>query len=201
MSAVAVRLAISILTLGLLGCAHVDDVQATTIQPRYLRPTPKTRAARPLVLIYNPTELPDVVELAVPSGFPHASLRGARSLVTEHLRSGLESLFEHVSVVDDPAKLPTDATVGTVHFVEIGLALAPGGNTLVGTLEWSLTLTSPGDPRPLYTWGERTVGTREGAGAFGHLDPQPEVQGAIEASLRTMLKDMDAKGITSSEPQ
>jgi len=45
------------------------------------------------------------------------------------------------------------------------------------------------------------VGTREGAGAFGHLDPLPEVQGAIEASLRTMLKDMDAKGITSSESQ
>jgi hypothetical protein len=39
------------------------------------------------------------------------------------------------------------------------------------------------------------VGTREGAGAFGSFDPAPVVQGAVEASLRAMLKDMNDKGI------
>jgi hypothetical protein len=42
------------------------------------------------------------------------------------------------------------------------------------------------------------VGTREGGGSGGYLDPEPEIQGAIEAALRNLLKDMDAKGVASA---
>lgn len=183
--------------LGLLGCVHVDDVRASELRPRYLRPTVASRSTVPLVLVYDPRELPEVVEIAAPEGFPPSKLLGARSLVTEHLRSGMEALFEQVSVVDAPSRVPAGALTGVVHFVEIGVSLAPGGKTIVGTLEWSLTLTRPGDARPIYSWGEHVVGTREGAGAFGHLDPATEVTGAIEASLRALLKDMADKGVVT----
>jgi hypothetical protein len=178
----------------------MDDVQTMSLEPRYVRPTPAMRSAEPLVLVYDPEELPDAVPLTVPAGAPRASLLGARSLVTEHLRSALESLFEHVTVAPDGRGVTSGTLVGTVHFVDVGLAFAPGGQTLVGTLEWSLTLRRAGESRTLYSWGERTVGTREGAGAFGHLDPAPQVQGAIEASLRALLKDMYAKGVVSGAP-
>lgn len=197
------RSTVLVLAVGvqLVGCAHVSDVQAPALAPRYVRPVPGARSVEPLVLVYDPKELPDVVPLAVPVGFPSSKLLGARSLVTEHLRSGLESLFERVEVVDDPHKVAAGAMVGTVRFVEIGLALAPSGKTVVGTLEWSLTLHRADQPEPLYSWGERTVGTREGAGSFGTLDPTSEIQGAIEASLRALLKDMDTKGVASNTPR
>jgi hypothetical protein len=195
------RSSVVILVIATFGCgAHMNDVQARSIKPRYIRPSPAMRSAEPLVLIYDPTELPDAVRLNVPSGFPRATLLEARSLVTEHLRSALESLFEHVSVATDRRGVAIGGLVGTVRFIEAGVAVAPGGNTMVGTLEWSLTLTRVGQSKTLYSWGERTVGTREGAGAFGRLDPAPLVQGAVEASLRTLLKDMDAKGIASGAP-
>jgi hypothetical protein len=107
-------------------------------------------------------------------------------------------LFERVSVVGVVSQAPQDGLLCTVHFVDAGIALAPGARTFVGTLEWSVTVTRPGEPHVLYAWGERTVGTREGTGEFGHFDPAPVVQGAVEASLRAMLKDMDAKGIAGS---
>lgn len=196
----ALRSALLTLAVGiqLAGCVRIKDVQAPALAPRYVRPAPGARSAEPLVLVYDPRELPDVVLLAVPDGFPPGKLLGARSLVTEHLRGGLESLFERVDVVDDPGKVAAGALVGTVRFVEIGIAMAPGGKTAVGTLEWSLTLHRGDQPQPLYSWGERTVGTREGAGSFGSFDPTPEIQGAIEASLRALLKDMDAKGVVAS---
>lgn len=183
-----------------LGCVHADDVQAAALAPRYARPSPPVRSAEPLVLLYDANELPEVVQLVVPNGFPAIRMLGARSLVTQHLRSGLETLFAQVSVTSDRSTVPPGALVGTVHFVDVGLALAPGGKTLVGTLEWSLTLAHAGAPEQLYSWSERTVGTREGAGSFGHLDPAPEIQGAIEASLRALLKDMDTKGVAAAAP-
>lgn len=183
------------LAAGSSACAGIEVVKAGALQPRYLRPTPALRSALPLVVVYDPDELPDVVSLSVPSGFPAATMVSARSLVTVHLRSGLESLFEHVSVTGDGRHLPPGAVVCTVHFVDVGLAVAPGGKTMVGTLEWSIALSRPGQPQVLYSWGERTVGSREGAGAWGGFDPGPVVQGAIEASLRAMLKDMNDKGV------
>jgi hypothetical protein len=188
---------------GLIACVHVDDVHVDTMQPRYLRPTPAMRSPIPLAIVYDPNEIPDVLTLTVPNGFPPSKLLGARSLVTQHLRNALESLFEHVSVATGAAPNPQGGLVCTVRFVDAGLAVAPGGKTLVGTLEWSVTITRPGEPRSLYSWGERTVGSREGAGSFGSIDPAPMVQGAVEASLRAMLKDMDAKQLAdrvASEP-
>ena len=182
---------------GLAACVHISDVQVASIQPRYLRPAPAMRSPVPVAIVYDPRELPDVVTLSVPQGLPDSKLLGASSLVTLHLRGALESLFEHVSVAGLVNQAPHDGLLCTVHFVDAGLAMAPGGKTLVGTLEWSVALTRPGQPRVLYSWGERTVGTREGAGSFGHIDPAPVVQGAVEASLRAMLKDMDAKGVAA----
>lgn len=191
-----VRGVVSVLLLTLASaCAHVQDVQTSALLPHYLRPTPTTRIAQPLLVVYDPSELRNVVPLIVPSHFPGANLLDAPSLVTVHLRSGLESLFEHVSVTTDPQQAPAGALLCTVRFIAAGLAMAPGGNTLVGTLEWSVTLTRQGQPETIYSWGERTVGTREGAGAFGSFDPAPVVQGAVEASLRAMLKDMNDKGL------
>ena len=187
----------TLVVTALVACVHIDDVRVASIEPRYLRPIPASRSAVPVALVYDPQELPDTVTLSGPEGLPHAKLLGARSLVTAHLRRGLESLFEHVSVVGLDSQAPQDGLLCTVHFVDAGLAMAPGGRTLVGTLEWSVALTRPGQPRVLYSWGERTVGTREGAGSFGMFDPAPVVQGAVEASLRAMLKDMDAKGVVA----
>ena len=181
----------------LAACVHINDVQVASIQPRYVRPTPASRSGVPVAVIYDPQELPDTVTLSGPEGLPHAKLLGARALVTEHLRRALEALFERVSVVSAASQPTDDGLLCTVHFVDAGLAMAPGGNTLVGTLEWSVALRRAGQSRVLYSWGERTVGTREGAGSFGQFDPAPVVQGAIEASLRAMLKDMDAKGVVA----
>ena len=173
----------------------MSDVQTSALHPAYLRPTPRVRVAQPLVVVYDPSELRAVVPLTVPTSFPGANLIDAPSLVTVHLRSGLESLFEHVSVTTDAQQAPAGALLCTVRFIAAGLAMAPGGHTMVGTLEWSVTLTRQGQPEPIYSWGERTVGTREGAGAFGGFDAAPVLQGAIEASLRAMLKDMNDKGL------
>ena len=183
------------LTAGASACVHVHDVQVSALDPRYLRPAPAARVAQPLVVVYDPGELRAAVPLTVPSGFPKANLLGAPSLVTVHLRNGLESLFDHVSVTTDARQAPAGTLLCTVRFIAAGLAMAPGGQTLVGTLEWSVTLTRQGQPETIYSWGERTVGTREGAGAFGTFDPAPVVQGAVEASLRAMLKDMNDKGL------
>jgi hypothetical protein len=177
------------------GCVHIDAVQVSTIKPTYVRPEPPARAKSPLVLVYDPKELPEPLVLVMPAGVSSGKLYGAKSLVTEHLRSALESLFEQVSVVTDRKQAPANAVIGTVHFIELGLELAPGGKTLVGELEWSLTLLAPSNGKPFYHWGERAVGAREGAGSFGFLDPKEEVRGAIEASLRALLKDMDTKNV------
>src|SRR5712664_3599531 len=65
---------------------------------------------------------------------------------------------------------------------------------------WSgLSLRGPGEERVIYSWAEKTVGTREEAGAWGRLDPSPMVQGAIEDSLRGLLKDLDSRGVRSEE--
>lgn len=197
-----IMIASSIFAMPLLACIHAANVQTMALSPRYVQPAPSARSTQPLVLVYDPVELPDVVQIAMPKGggAPPCSLLGARGLVTKHLRAGLESLFEQVSVVDDPGKVPAGSIIGKVRFIEIGLALSPSGKTLVGTLEWSLTLTRPEERGPFYSWGERTVGTREGSGSFGYIDPAPEIQGAIEASLRALLKDMEAGGGVSGEP-
>jgi hypothetical protein len=169
----------------------------SALKPTYVRPEPPARA-KSLVLVYDPKELPEPLALVMPAGLSPGKLHGAKSLVTEHLRSALESLFEQVTVVTDRAQAPADAVIGTVHFIELGLELAPGGKTLVGELEWSLTLLAPSDGKPFYHWGERMVGAREGTGSFGSLDPEEEVRGAIEASLRALLKDMDTKNVVGA---
>jgi hypothetical protein len=193
----ALRLVPLILVTGLLACAHIDDVRANALQPRYVRPTPTQRSSQPLIVVYDRDQLKDVVKLSVASGFPDSYLFDSRALATKHLRAGLESLFERVSVTDNAQSAPGGSLLCTVNFVDVGLAVAPGGRTLVGILEWSVTITRQGAPQVLYSWGERTVGTREGAGAWGSFDPAPVVQGAVEASLRTMLKDMNDKGVAS----
>ena len=96
-------------------------------------------------------------------------------------------------------KAPAGALRGTVHFVEAGIAISPGGTSLVGTLEWSLALNQPSRARPFFSWSERSVGTRQGgAGSFGHFDPSTVVQGAIEASLRSLLMELDARGVVAN---
>jgi hypothetical protein len=185
-----------LVVLGALGCVHVHTVQIDALSPRYVSATPARRVILPLVLVYDPKEFPEEVPLAVPGGFPgQPTVRGARSLVTRHLPAALKTIFEHVEVVDSPARIPGGALVGTVRFVEVGLVMAAGGHTAVGTLEWSLSLRGPGEERVIYSWAEKTVGTREGAGAWGRLDPSPMVQGAIEDSLRGLLKDLDSRGV------
>src|SRR5262245_17167365 len=185
--------------LAAAGCigGYLQDVQARSLQPNYVRPAPPSRATIPLGLVFGPRQLPDEVQFAVPGGFPHAKLLSARSLVTDHLRDAMTTFFDQVTVTTDQNQAPSGAVVGKVHFVEVGLALAPGGRTVIGTLEWSLALTRSGETAPFYSWGERTAGTREAGGAWGTLDPAPPTQGAIEASMRTLLKDMDAKSIVA----
>jgi hypothetical protein len=180
------------------GCFHIDAVQVSTIKPTYVRPDPAARAKAPLVLVYDPKELPDPLALVMPAQLGPGKVHGAKSLVTEHLRSALESLFEHVTVVTDRQQAPADAVIGTVHFVELGLELSPSGQTFIGALEWSLTLSASSDGKPFYHWGERVVGAREGVGTAGFLDPEEEVRGAIEASLRALLKDMDTKNVVGA---
>jgi len=65
----------------------------------------------------------------------------------------------------------------------------------VGTLEWSVALRRNGESQPFYSWAERTVGTRGAYGSFGTMDAAPLVQGALEASLRGLLKDIDTRGV------
>jgi hypothetical protein len=79
----------------------------------YLRPTPTTRITEPLVVVYDPSELRAVVP--VPTGFPSANLLDADSLVTIHLRRGLESLFEHVSVTTNAQQASAGALLCTVR--------------------------------------------------------------------------------------
>jgi hypothetical protein len=193
---IGVRGGFILVVLGSLGCLHVQTVQIDALSPRYVSPTPARRVILPLVLVYDPKEFPEEAPLAMPGGFPgHPTVRGARSLVTRHLPAALKTMFEHVEVVDSPARIPRGAAVGTVRFVEVGLVLAAGGQTAVGTLEWSLSLHGPGEERVIYSWAEKTVGTREGAAPWGSLDPSPMVQGAIEDSLRGLLKDLDSRGV------
>jgi hypothetical protein len=173
--------------------AHISTVEADTLQLRYARPTPSVVAATPLAVVYDPRELPDEVPLAVPGGFPKSTVRQARSLVTQHLRAALETVFERVYVVDDPALAPPGAAIATVHFLEVGITVA--GTLPVGLLEWSVDLRRPGEPRPFYSWAERVVGTRGGYGQSGRMDASPLVQGAIEASLRALLNDVQARGV------
>ena len=191
-----VRSGLILVVLGSLGCFHTVQVQIDALSPRYVSPTPARRVILPLVLVYDPKEFPEEVPLAVPGGFPgQPTVRGARSLVTRHLPAALKTMFEHVEVVDTQARIPRGVVVGTVRFVEVGIVIAAGGKTAVGTLEWSLSLQRPGEERVFYSWAEKTVGTREAAGRFGRLDPSPMVQGAIEASLRGLLKDLDSRGV------
>jgi hypothetical protein len=65
----------------------------------------------------------------------------------------------------------------------------------LGPLEWSLALCRVGESQPFYTWAERTVGTRGAYGSFGTMDAAPLVQGALEASLRGLLKDVNSRGV------
>jgi hypothetical protein len=152
-----------LVVLGALGCVHVHTVQIDALSPRYVSATPARRVILPLVLVYDPKEFPEEVPLAVPGGFPgQTTVRGARSLVTRHLPAALKTMFEHVEVVDSPARIPRGAVVGTVRFVEVGLVMAAGGHTAVGTLEWSL---SPGPWRGaghLQLGGENRRDTRRG---------------------------------------
>jgi hypothetical protein len=180
---------------GSLACsgAHISTVQADAIQPRYAHPTPTAVASTPLAIVYDPRELPDEVPLAAPSPLPPSTVRHARALVTQHLRRALETMFERVYVVEDPSLAPPGAATARVRFVEIGITMS--GMLAVGTLEWSLALQRAGESRPFYSWAERTVGTRGGGGAWGHLDASPLVQGALEASLRALLKDIDAHDV------
>jgi hypothetical protein len=65
----------------------------------------------------------------------------------------------------------------------------------VGTLEWSLALRRAGESQPFYNWAEQTIGTRGAYGRFGVLDAGPLVQGALEAALRDLLRDIQARGV------
>lgn len=181
--------------VALTGCAFVADVPARKLSLRYVTPAPPARSAIPLVLVYDQQNLPNIVQLSVPKGLPDSALLDARALVTEHLRNALGSLFEQVTFTHSRDRLPANAVIGTVRFVDIGLVLSPSGHTVQGVLEWSVTLTSPSDRRPIYHWGERIIGDREAAGAFGRLDPEIAITGAIESSLRTLLKDMETKNV------
>src|SRR5260370_37701343 len=104
--------------LGALGCVHVHTVQIDALSPldalspRYVSATPARRVILPLVLAYDPKEFPEEVPLTVPGGFPgQTTVRGARSLVTRHLPAALKTMFEHVEVVDSPARIPRGAVV------------------------------------------------------------------------------------------
>ncbi|HZX97824.1 MAG TPA: hypothetical protein VFE90_25125 [Myxococcales bacterium] len=173
-----------------LACAHLGPVQADELHPRYARPVLAALPDTSVAIIYDPRELPDDVRLTVPSGFPTSTVHHARALVTKHLREALEAVFERVVVVEDPSLAPAGATLATVHFVEVGVTVS--SNMVVGTLEWSVSLRRAGDSQAIYSWAERTVGTRGGYGRGGYLDAGPLVQGALEASFRALLKDMQA---------
>jgi hypothetical protein len=198
------RLALLLAALVSIACASVRDVRVDQLQPRYASPTAPARSTTPLVLLYDTRDLLDDLPLET-SQLPTATLRGARSLVTSHLRAGMEIFFERVTVESDPTRIPPGAVVGAVRIVRLGLneilnTNSAGGGLLrsvVGTLEWSISLRRPGSAKPFYSLARETVGTREAFPVFTVLDPSPAVLGAIEAALRALVGDLEAKGVVA----
>jgi len=189
--------------LALGGCATVRDVQVDQLRPRYAAPAAPARSATPLVLLFDARDLPDELPLEA-APLPTAKLKGARSLVTGHLRAGMETFFERVTVESDPARVPAGSAVGSVRIVRVGLDVIPnhqetGGSvrSVVGTLEWSISLRRPGATAPCYGLARETVGKTEAYPVLTTLDPAPAVQGAIEAALRALLGDMEARGVVA----
>lgn len=169
------------------GCASVDLNQ---MQPTYATPIVASRAELPLTVVYSPIEFPDDATLTSSGGLSDGELHGVRSLVTRHLKRALESMFAHVTVVTDPHAAPPNAAICWVRFVSLGTTRSAGG-AMVGQLEWSLSMHGPNDPRIIYSWSERAVGAREGS-TFS------QIIGAIEASLRSLLADMQAKNVVAT---